>query len=1107
VRKRLTLLLICILPGLANASSIGDWDSTQARGNTRDISFKTDEGTWMSVDISPDGRWIVFDLLGHIYRVPSKGGKAQSLTQDSGIALNLHPRISPDGAAIAFISDRSGQSNLWLMDADGDNARPVFLDENSRATEPAWSADGQKIFITRRMKTAFGFYRVDDAIWAYPRHGGPGVHIVGRKDDDSEIKGTPKNEREITTGNLRYQWSSPSPDGRHVYFNTSTFDGDDKHIQRIDMTDGTVETVTRSKSGFHHGLGTDISRMDQLGTIAPEVSPDGKWLAFARKLPGASITFRDKTYDGRTALWLRNLISGEDQLLMDPIEIDDMAGHPTWKLRALPGYSWDSDSSSIVISQGGKLRRVWIESGQIETIPFQARVRREISQMARSNVKFKDDYFVAKASRWHAASPDGQTLVFEAAGKLWLKSLPDGVPEALLPDSRFLERTPAWSPDGRWIAFVEADELERSHLWKIDVETRQRVQLGTEPGKFMHPSWSPDGRTIVVNSWPQMLDFEPTSPQWHLLSLSSDGGDFRTLKRGLGLIKTGFGPDGRIYYSHPSAPGQTTFSSINAAGADPVDHARFSGPMPAAQISPDGQWLAVQRTRDIYLLPLTEAIQEVNVIAGQPISLQRLTSSGGFYPHWIGSDQVGSILGDQHSIYSLTDEQANQRPLGLQVPRKGGVGTIALTHARILAMAGEGQDVIEWGTVIVQDSRIICVGDCDTSTADRILDLSGKTIMPGLVDTHAHHQSAYDSSSDAVGMNPLQRSASATYLAFGITTTFDPSTSDAAFSINELTAAGKIIGPRSFSSGPALTCDWDSKVVIYNEGDEFRHIFTYLDALREIGRQAAQGAISIKDYKQCTRTQRQMLAEAAREVGVSITTENGDLFYILGQVMNGHTGWEHPMQYRPLYGDVSAFFGAAGAHNSSDLHFADYPSGYSMDYWYSDSDLMKDKKLLYWLPEADLAARRSFMKRPISQYSFPILAEGVWDMAQQGALPTIGSHGELHGKGAHFEVWSHATATPPLEVIRYATFNGAHFLGLDDELGTVEVGKLADIVILNSSPLDNIRNTTDIAWVMKGGQLYNADTLDKVWPDEQPYGARPWVNKDAMRRDVQPINR
>ncbi len=148
------LLLAAMILGPAWAGAqekpAAEWDTTQARGTTRDIDFDTSEGTWMSLDISPDGKWIIFDLLGHVYRMPATGGKAESLTQDSGIALNQTPRYSPDGKTIAFISDRKGQNNLWLMDADGKNPRAVFTDKTQRALSPVWTPDGNYLIVQRQ---------------------------------------------------------------------------------------------------------------------------------------------------------------------------------------------------------------------------------------------------------------------------------------------------------------------------------------------------------------------------------------------------------------------------------------------------------------------------------------------------------------------------------------------------------------------------------------------------------------------------------------------------------------------------------------------------------------------------------------------------------------------------------------------------------------------------------------------------------------------------------------------------------------------------------------------------------------------------------------------
>ena len=172
-----------------------DWDVTLARGETYEIDFETDEGTFMSVDVSPDGTYLVFDLLAHIYRVPVEGGEAECLTADSGVALNFHPRISPDGTTIAFVSDRGGQNNLWVMDADGSNPRQVFEDLNVRVFEPAWMPDSDYIVVRRQ---SLGRPRTS-GIWMYHREGGSGIELVKK-----DVR--------------RASWPSISSDGRDLYY-------------------------------------------------------------------------------------------------------------------------------------------------------------------------------------------------------------------------------------------------------------------------------------------------------------------------------------------------------------------------------------------------------------------------------------------------------------------------------------------------------------------------------------------------------------------------------------------------------------------------------------------------------------------------------------------------------------------------------------------------------------------------------------------------------------------------------------------------------------------------------------------------------------------------
>ncbi|MFW6201150.1 MAG: hypothetical protein ACOC8B_01110, partial [Gemmatimonadota bacterium] len=370
-----------------DAAEGGDWDVTRARGETREIEFTTDEGTWLSVDVSPDGRWVVFDLLGHIYRMPADGGEAEPLTQGSGVALNYHPRFSPDGDRIAFVSDRGGQNDLWVMDADGGDPRAVFEDRGVRVSTPAWTPDGRYIVVQRTGEDASG-------IWMYHVEGGTGVELV--------------EGREAA-------WPSVSADGRYLYYQvrsgSDALNGD-YQVRRMDLREGDVVDLTTGDAD-----GAASSRVSSGGAFAPEVSPDGRWLAFGRQIPDGTISFRGHRYGPRTALWLRDLETGAERVLMDPISVAIESGSKS--LRILPGYAWSADGRSIVISQGGKVRRVDVAGEEVTTLPFSARVRRTISEMARPSVAIDDGPLRARFLRWHRASPDGRRLAFQAVGRVW----------------------------------------------------------------------------------------------------------------------------------------------------------------------------------------------------------------------------------------------------------------------------------------------------------------------------------------------------------------------------------------------------------------------------------------------------------------------------------------------------------------------------------------------------------------------------------------------------------------------------------------------------------------------------------------------------------------
>ena len=1087
-----------------SAAARTPWDVTLARGKTRDIDFTTSEGTWMSVDLSRDGSWLVFDLLGHIYTMPASGGEARVLTQNSGVALNFQPRISPDGKSIAFITDRRGQYNLWVMNADGSNPRAVSSDLTVTAFEPAWTPDGHFIVVRKGGRGTGEGAPPAGGLWMYHKDGGTGVPLVSA--------GTGGN-------NSAPAWPSVSADGKYLYYQVGMNVTDREplsgslQLRRFTFKDGETLDITAGESNS-----AAAGRFSSGGAAAPEISPDGRWLAFARQIPDGTLTFKGHQFGPRTALWLRDLKTGAERLLMDPIE--PMAGSGSKTLGILPRYKWAADGGSILITQGGKLRRVNVTSRDVATIPFTATVHRTISQMARHEFRITDDDIKAKFFRWPSSSPDGRTIAFQAVGRIYAQLGATGAPRRLTPNSFSpLEFAPAWSPDGRSVTFVTWDDTGRGHVYKVPATGGNPQRLTRDPGDYTDPTWSADGRSVIVargegatarqrtmthNVWFDIVRIDANA------SAEGDTGiTIALINRPTGssisgearrqLPRPSVGPEGRIFWPEERAgsgvgtgtvvPGGTALVSVKPDGSDRQVHLTF----PAADDilpSPDGAWVAFQEGDNVYVAPMAlggigGGAQRVEKRRGQFPATQ-LTRDGGLFPRWRNATTLEFGSGAAFYVHHMESGRTDSMTLKLSVPRDVPTGTVAFVNARIITL--DKRTVIERGTIVVKGSRIACVGSCSSVGVNRIIDADGKTIIPGIVDMHAHHYREWR------GMRPKHDFEQAIYLAYGVTTTMDVSMySQNMFPTAELIEAGEIIGPRGFSTGDNITA-----------GDAARanEINNPRDALAMVRKMADWGATSIKQYAQPRRDQRQWMAEAARTVGVNETSEGGFFFENLGFTMDGQTGWEHAFSEVPMYSDGARFLGKAGATYSPTLVVAG-PGAWSIEYWFQESDVWKDAKQRKWFPWRALVPHtRVRWLRPSTDYSYPLIAQAMADIIAEGGWGAIGSHGEHHGLAPHWEIWMGASALGNMGALEVASLHGARFLGADKDLGSIEVGKLADLVVLNANPLENIRNTANAMYVMKGGTLYDAMSLDKIWPTVVPFGPNYWVNEDALQMNT-----
>ena len=1055
----------------ARAAVQDSWNITQPRGAVREIDFHTDEGTWTSIDVSPDGQSLIFDLLAHIYKVPANGGEAVAITQDSGIATNYHPRFSPDGKQIAFVSDRQGQSNVWVMDPDGGGARIVLQDRVGRYAEPAWSPDGKTIYATRFEPNARGGWTKAAEIWRLPLDGSAPGKLVGAAD-------------------IQVWTPAPSRDGRHLYYHQASApivaaDGyykisDEHHIRRIDLVSGRTEAITRAESRWYN-------RALPFYSGAPALSPDGQRLAFVREVPGAAFRYEAAVVDTQTGLWLRNLETGEESLLTHPLTPAQFQSHSMFHLKVAPGYAWWPDGASVVFPQGGKIRRLDLASGKVATIPFRAQVRRTISEQNRPLVRLGDEPFPILNPRWPALSPDGKELAFEAIGRIWLKQLPDGDPRPVYAtDDAVVQMAPAWSPDGKQLAYATWKEGEAGHVWKVDIDGGLPQRLTARGAEYLNPAWAPDGTTIVaLRGDGAMLRglhiFQ--NGRFDLVAIPLDGGEMELIAQvrpqayeaGQYPIPT-FGSDGRIWLTQADEGGGSVLSSVALDGSPPRDEIRFASPSAEARLSPDGKWLTFQMAHNVFVGPADDA---GSLIRQGDAKYARVSDAHGRYPRW-------DSLGDLH-FFSLGRYASCAPPfatctydtLGLTARPDRAAGTVLLKNAQLLS--GRRMDRLVRGDILMRDGRIRCVGSCEPASPDKVFDLTGKYLTPGIVSIHEH------GTSGGADIFRPRLPELARMLSYGVTTVMEPAgETNVTLPEGELLRAGRMLGPRLLSTGPLLD-SWSA------ERDEIR---SYEDAARNVRRLAGLGAVALKQYFQIDRYQRQWLSQAARAHGnLMLTGEMMDLHYFIGAIMDGHTTLEHETPYWPYYEDVKQFL-VESATPMSNTIVTPANGRFLMEYFMAGTTVSDDPRQRRFGHWSEVFRYRNPEAFPLSAYNALIYLQDLKDLHGRGLLVGLGGHGENAGLSTHWGLWSHALYAGAAAAWQSATIDGARYLGADADIGSIDIGKLADLLVLNSDPLADPRNSTDAAFVIKGGRIYDSLTLEQLWPAREEFGPRPWQYRE-----------